>query len=282
LALAVPRAALGGDDLDSAEQFFSDMEFTRALEAVNRSLKSPENGPDDLVAAYRLKGLCLSAIGDTSGAILAFKMLLSIDPAFKSSVTWASEISPKLIAPFYRAAENTRNLGNIALKHIPPEPKEKLGGHRLEVTLLSDPLKMVKAIRFRFLKEGQGKEHRTVLPVKKTGRLQVSLPPGFSGRYITYFFEALNEYGGVLSRSGNLKQPFRLRAGVPRPDLMPAAAPQDPLVSQKDEERRWYETWWFWTAVGLVTAGAATAATLTLSGGEPSGPQDYQIGWGVE
>jgi tetratricopeptide (TPR) repeat protein len=275
----MPRAALGGGDLDSAERFFSDMEFAQALKTVNRLLKSPENGPEDLIAAYRLKGLCLSAVGNTSAAILAFKMLLSIDPAFKSSVIWPPEISPKLIAPFYRAAESTRNLGSITLKHLSPEPEEKLGGHRLEVTLLSDPLKMVKTIRFRFRKEGQGQEHRTVLQVKKTGRLQVFLPPGFSGRYITYFFEALNEYGGVLSRSGSLKRPFSLGRGAPRPDLMPADASRDPLVSQSDEQRRWYKTWWFWTAVGLVAAGAATAATLTLSGDEPSGPQDYRIIW---
>jgi hypothetical protein len=34
--------------------------------------------------------------------------------------------------------------------------------------------------------------------------------------------------------------------------------------SNGDDSTAWYESWWFWTAVGVVVAGSATALTLWL------------------
>jgi len=284
----IPVAALGSDELDLSKRLFDQMEYRRALKVLNQALKSPDNGPDELVEAYRIKGLCLSAVGKPDEAVFVFKKLLSINPSYKSSVKWSVEISPKLVAPFYQAVEKMRNMGCIAMKHIPPGPTTTLGGLKLNVALLSDPLNLVKSIRFRFQKESDERERRVVVKVDGTGSVPVLLPSGFKAVGISYFFEAVNEHGGVLSRIGSKKEPFRL-------GMEPILATMPPLtpVGRKDgvggdgtilkKEARWYQSWWFWTVVGVAVAGAATGTALALSGGGSSeGPADYGIGWGVK
>jgi hypothetical protein len=39
----------------------------------------------------------------------------------------------------------------------------------------------------------------------------------------------------------------------------------------------WYQTWWFWTAGGVVVAGATTGTVLALTAGGEAGPVDYGI-----
>jgi hypothetical protein len=43
----------------------------------------------------------------------------------------------------------------------------------------------------------------------------------------------------------------------------------------------WYQSWWFWTAVGVVVVGAATGTALALSGDDGGGPVDVFINFGV-
>ena len=111
LAAAAPSRA--GEDLNKAEKLFEDMEYAKAHKAAERVLASALSGPAELVAAYRIQGLCLSMAGKTAEALLAFRRLLSIDPGFELS----QNLSPKLTAPFYQAVAMSKNFKPIALAH---------------------------------------------------------------------------------------------------------------------------------------------------------------------
>jgi len=98
----------------------------------------------------------------------------------------------------------------------------------------------------------------------------------------------------VLARAGGPESPFAFRAPAPRPEVaaVPPAGREDPppAVSGlgeaggdlREEEpgavAPWYETWWFWTAVGVVVVGSALGAGLGVGlSADGSGPRDYVI-----
>jgi len=59
------------------------------------------------------------------------------------------------------------------------------------------------------------------------------------------------------------------------------AKPPEPPPAVTEPERdngAWYTTWWFWTAVGVVTAGAVTGVVIAATAGGDSGtPSAYHV-----
>jgi hypothetical protein len=59
------------------------------------------------------------------------------------------------------------------------------------------------------------------------------------------------------------------------------ATPPEPPPAEAEPEQdngAWYTTWWFWTAVGVVTAGAVTGVVLAATAGGDSGtPSAYNV-----
>jgi hypothetical protein len=290
LALLAPALA-GAGGLEQGEELFGQMEYEKALKCARGVIRSPQSGPGDLVAAYRLEGLCLSALGKPQEALVAFRRLLAIQPGYSLQ----GDFSPKLTAPFYQAMAMSREGGPIALKHVPPKPAA-LGGLGLEVTL-ADPVAMVRSIRLVYLtRQGQ---REVVARQEGPGKIVLSLPDDFGSVEVAYFFEARNTHRGVVARAGTRESPFRLKvkppvakrppppqkrpapAVTPPPSPPPAwaATGKDEKPTRKDEEEEggFYTTWWFWTAVGVVVAGAAVGTGVALSGGESDGSVDYPV-----
>ena len=78
------------------------------------------------------------------------------------------------------------------------------------------------------------------------------------------------------------RPPASLRRTVKKPPLQLALTP--PRERARDEERdstAWYESWWFWTSVGVVTVGVVSAVFL-LQPDPVNAPQDYDIEIGVQ
>lgn len=295
LAFGTAQAA---GDVRQANELFGKMRYVKALKVADLALEDPKNGPLDLVAVYRIKGLCQSALGKTKKALDTFRKLLAIDPSFRLS----REISPKLAAPFYQAVAMVQGSDHIALAHEPPEPPASLQGLHLNAKLQANPFGMVKTIRFRFRLDTGEKERMIVTKIGGPNALEakILLPAGLKADKIMYFFEAANEFEGTLARAGSYNKPFRLEAKpAPKPPVAPAPAvvvkkkplpkivlpvktpepivpppPKRPDVKDDKENGQaaaWYQTWWFWTAVGAVVAGAATGIVLATTGGEVGG-----------
>jgi hypothetical protein len=72
----------------------------------------------------------------------------------------------------------------------------------------------------------------------------------------------------VLARHGSTDQPERFE---PQLALL-SRRRADGTAAVESPRRPWYRTWWFWTAVGAVVLGGATAAVvLTLPEEQQSG-----------
>jgi hypothetical protein len=266
---------------------YEDLEYSRALKRAGQSLKQPHQDPAQLVILYRIQGLCLSALGRTEQALVSFRSLLSIDPSFRLS----QDVSPKLAAPFYQAVAMSREQEGILLTHTAPEAGTELAGLLFKAKLESDPLKMVKKIRFRFRTSADPKEKQMVAKVKGPRVVAMKLPARLEARQIKYYFEALNRYGAVLYRLGSSSQPMNLEAkpkmpepravlaaGVSRaPESPPQAVRIPPRRHDSDEQESWYQTWWFWSAVGLAAAGLTTAVVLAADTGDSGQPVDYGV-----
>jgi hypothetical protein len=294
LLLILSPVLRAADGLDQAEQKFRQMDYAGALKLTGKLLKSAGLGPEELVRVYRVRGLSLAATNKSKEAAKAFALLLAIDPSFRLS----DDVSPKLLPPFELALKVIANKKPIGLSHQPPDPGQA-PAVELAVTLDADPFKMVKSVRLRCWPPS-GPERVVAQAVKGPGTFKLKLPAGTEAGPIRYAFEALNRSGSVLARAGSEQQPFSLGAPPAPPPAVPpvvAAAPPPPnlvpppggnqgqpeLVANPDppEERRstpWYKTWWFWTGVGVLVAGAVTGGVLGAGvGGSTSGPIHYQI-----
>lgn len=257
LCLLFPLSAWAGDDLKEAELLQKKMKYEQSLEMVERVLADPENGPEHLAKAYRIMGLCFSAMGRQDDAVLAFGKLLAIAPGFEMP----KEVSPKLTALFYQAMAMSKDRKPITLVHeskILPEPGGPLGGTELSATLEADPFGMVAAVRLRFHPEG-GEEQRLEQHVEGPGTvLSLKLPPGLQAKEVRYYFEAVNRHGGVLARVGSQSTPFKLRteSEVMEAVTTPQEKKKQPtilgtrVVSPPKKDYRAYK----WTALGLGAA----------------------------
>jgi tetratricopeptide (TPR) repeat protein len=275
LLLLFPAMARGQDALSEARQKLENLDFPGALEASERALESPQAGPAELADAYRIKGLSLSAQDRKKESLDAFIKLLSIDPDFQIS----ADISPKLSAPFHQALVKARDFVSITLVHSPAGPRKNPQLKELSVNLVSDPHSLVKQLRACY-RTGLGPWSRSpTVEVSGPGSFSLPLPEGASSKDVQYYFEALTAAGGVLARAGSRDQPFGAKpaATVPDPDSIagPPVALQD---EHRDRGPQWYQTWWFWTAVGAVVVGASVGIYAGVaSGGDGSGPKDYVI-----
>jgi tetratricopeptide (TPR) repeat protein len=214
LVILLPGLALAGTDLDKATQLFTDMEYAKAKKMAQRVLVSPASGPQELVSAYRIRGLCLSAMGKTTAAVQDFSRLLAINPGYRLS----DDFSPKIAAPFYQAVAMNKDQA-ISLSHSPPAATEVLAGLKLTAKLEADPFKMVKSVRLYFWTDRDPKAKRMAVRLKKKKAVIFKLPAKFKARQVHYYFEAANKYGGALKRSGSKTKPFgiKVKLSVPTP-----------------------------------------------------------------
>ena len=326
LILASPVQA---NQLEKASQLFQNMEYARALRFAQKAIKSSSNGPEELVAIYRIQGLCYAALGKNDISLEVFKRLLAIDPDFRLS----EDISPKLAAPFFQAVAIVRNQKPLQLKHDPPEAPKQLAGLKLMVTLTSNPYDLASRVSIRFRTQDTTKERRMSARVKGTGKLAFKLPSNITANEISYYFEVVNRFGGIIKRLGDTNEPLTLAVQTEPPLVADTQTPEtnsttetgdsyetDSSTNQQngsvkistlppwaqgssteatnfdtghtssesseesdqedevDSSTPWYASWWFWTAVGVVAAGATAGTIIALQDGStPSGPVDYRI-----
>lgn len=304
LLLAPPNPATL---LQKAEAAFENLEYAAALRLAEQVLSSSASRPADLAHAYRLKGLCLSGTGKQEAAQEAFESLLSIEPRAEMS----SDLSPKLTAPFYQALARARSGQPLRLSHEPPPAGEVLSGKELRVRVESDPKRLVRKLRIAFESDLEAREQRLETAASGPGEYTLTLPAKLRAREVRYRFEALTAAGGVLAVLQDQGAPFRLRVGLPGSAAVAAATPTPhpssvatapsgaatlevpppratgsapaappPRAEKRDAEARavpWYQSWWFWTAVGVVVAGTAAGVAAGVSSSGGSGPADYGI-----
>ncbi|HUU03550.1 MAG TPA: tetratricopeptide repeat protein [Myxococcota bacterium] len=289
IACLLPFSAQAGDDLQQAEKYFKRLEYRQAVKAAENVLNTRNADHKALVSAYRMQGLCFAAIGKTKKSVAAFSRLLAIEPSFRLSKL----VSPKLSPPFYQALGLASDRKPISLSHEQPKNVKAIEGLRLTVTLEANPFHLVAAVRLRYRVSGSREQQLSKI-IKGTGLVEFSLPEKLPGYKLKYYFEALNRHGGVLFTTAASGKAFEIKTtpklvaknppivAVSQPPLEATPAPPpagvDSTATAVPDRTRWYNSWWFWTAVGVVVAGAATGTAVALtSGGSSSGPYHYGI-----
>ena len=79
-----------------------------------------------------------------------------------------------------------------------------------------------------------------------------------------------------ISRAGykTITKKMKLKAGAAYPLSITMAA----IVVASVKSKPFYQTWWFWTVVGVVLAGSATATAVVVTGKEAPAPSaDFSI-----
>ncbi len=272
-------ADVRADDLvTQADRLFNDLEYDRAIEVADQVLQSAVSGPEQLLEAYRVKGLALSGKDEYEAAYMNFLELVAIDPQYRIS----PDVSPRLAAPFYQAVATSAEQKRITLEHTTPRPEPKLAGQKLVCRVVSNPQDLIDSVRLRYRTPARELTGDLKLPLEDDPVLVFKLPDDLVADSILYHFEALNKYGGVLAREGSGSQPLRLKAQpAPAPVVAeagprtgPKASPTprpiapEPISTYSGPEPapQWYQTWWFWTAVGgVVVVGLAVGLGVGLS-----------------
>ncbi|MBN2497402.1 MAG: hypothetical protein JXR96_22615 [Deltaproteobacteria bacterium] len=281
---------LAGPALDKALQLYDDMELGDALKEARKALLEEGMQPADIAKVYEIQGLCLSGMGKSDQAVKAFRRLLAVDPDHQLS----GDVSPKLSAPFYQAQAIAKGGKPLTLDHKAPAEVTDKKGLELSLSLAADPFAMVVELRLRFRVAGGPWQDGETVTTNGPGDYTLSLPDSVGEGKLEYYFEALNAHRGVLRRVGGESEPLALEPGGVRtvvavdPDAgkpkTGSAVDFDKGSGLRDDgdrkdEPEWYETWWFWTAVGVavVGTGVGVGVGVAMSGGDLSGPQDYSI-----
>ncbi|MBN2497041.1 MAG: hypothetical protein JXR96_20785 [Deltaproteobacteria bacterium] len=248
LLCAWPALARSADELEQAEQLRKRMQYEQAIERCAEVLESSGREPRELVAAYRIMGLSLSASGKLDQAFESFKKLLAIDPGFKLS----PRISPKLAAPFFQARALLEGQKPITLVHAPPPSlasPEAFSGAELAIELAADPLGMVKEIAVRYRVHGVPQDLEVRARIASPGKVVVRLPDGLQTRSITYLIEARNAHNSALVRLGEKKRfelvvaERALEPAVDEPVDKPVVADEKPAGdTQPRQEGEAYDT----------------------------------------
>ena len=301
-----------GSGLEKAKALFKDLKYEKAVEVVESVLRSSDTRPGDLVAAYKIKGLCLSARGKEEEAIESFRRLLAIRPEYNLQ----ADVSPKLAASFYRAKAMSANQAPLDVQHVPPDYLGT-GGTNLQVLVKSNPFHLIRKVRIKWWVDG-GDPMIMTEGYASNHAVSFKLPDGLQVK-VCYRIEALNEFGGVLHvlgvpkplclspvpkvEQGSDKKPEVHESALNKtesdvktttppggthstarfdPDAQDAAKNAKLSEQGKDfdtkheqDESNWYKSWWFWTAVGVVVAGAAATTTVLLVSGDET--TDYRV-----
>jgi len=76
------------------------------------------------------------------------------------------------------------------------------------------------------------------------------------------------------------KTPTSVTPGDPDPDPEEPIAPFPPVKKQPDDDTPFYQTWWFWTSIGVGVAGIVTVGVLATGGEDPAPTGVLNFGFG--
>ncbi len=217
--------------VEKAERELADLEYGAALKLLDAALKVPGNDRQTLLKIFELQAVAYSTTGQDAKGSRAFNSLLSLVPGFKL----AGNHPPRVTTAYYEALGWLDS--NLPLEAKAIEPI-LAGGKvaRVRLELASDPLKLVKEVRFNLVIDG--KAVSLEVPVTKA----ISAPA--DGARVAWWAQLLGEKKSVLMQVGSQAAPrtdvapgapIAVEAALPPPAVVaapePLAAPPPPSVS---------------------------------------------------
>lgn len=263
-----PALAGGGktDDLiNQASASYGDLDFEKALGALQQAFQVPGNTRAQLIRMYHLSGLCLSSLGRYQDAEASFSRLLVLDP----SARLGADVSPRVRNPFNRLVQ--KNMPRLNVRLVPPAYAQLGQPLTFGAEVIADPVGMIVGVQVFFRRGKTGKFSSVRYLLKGAGEQPVSVSSAAwegAGKGEKVFWYAVVEGANRsrLQEFGDAAHPSALEVSEKSPEEIAAAG-----------ETAWYQRWWVWALIGGVAAAATTTAVVLTTSQTPSGPFDFDV-----
>lgn len=245
IALGAPAGA-ESPHLQRGIQLYNELEFEKALGALQTAAADPKVAPAERALALVYAGMIHVALGNPDAGREAWLWALEANPR----VVLPADASPRIRAQFE------------AFRPPPPEPL------RLDVPATLPPagplsIRVAAArrtatrgrIAWRAPGEAMYKAMDLAAAPEGGWAASITVPPGAAA--IELYVEALDERGGVVARAGSREAPIRIATA----DASPVAPAGEKSAGGAGM------SWGVWAGVGAaVLAAAAVTVVLVLSG----------------
>ena len=256
------RAPVGSNRyLQEAKKLYQQLRYAEIVHKLERALSVPNNTPKQLCEIYELMGTVHVILGNEDAAVDAFNELLGVDPKYKLD----SSLSPKILSIYARVKREFVPKEMVSFEGRPSVRTTPGKKPWVEVGVV-DESKVLTGVEI-WCRRDEKDEFKmgAMAPVGKN-RYGGSLPLEMKslpavGVRVEYVIVARGGKGKTLGVLGSMENPLSFT-------VLPAvAAPPTQGPGIKDDSTPWYGSWWFWTAMGVVAAGAGVGIYLGLSGG---------------
>jgi hypothetical protein len=247
--------------LQEAKKLYKQLRYAEIVHKLERALSVPNNTPRQLCEIYELMGTVHVILGNEDAAVDAFNELLNVDPKYKLD----SSLSPKILSIYRRVKSEFVPKAAVSFEGRPSVRTTPGKRPWVEVGVV-DESKALTAVEI-WCRRSEKEEFKkgAMAPVGR-GRYGGSLPLEMKslpavGVRVEYVIVARGDKGKTLGVLGSMENPLSFT-------VLPAvAAPSTQGPGIKDDSTPWYGSWWFWTAMGVVAAGAGVGIYLGLSSG---------------
>jgi hypothetical protein len=286
LLSARPASGEGGETLQHWIELGAIGNVDRAVEGLRQAAADAGTAAARVAAAEALGRVYFDA-GRQQEARSAFSSLLELDPGHRLGAD-----SPRPLRRMFDQLQrrfSPTELVEIEVRAPPHLPRSR------RVRIWAGVSGMVDGVDRAVLyhrPEGLGEFEQ--VPMDRAGptSFECVLQVPEQGQALEYFVEVLAPSGAVLVATGTTRdalviqpppegaEPGAADSGVeplpeprvPEPAATEVAGPEGGLADEGSlpveparRRRRWYQSWWFWTLVGVAVAGGtATAVVLTL------------------
>jgi len=233
-----------------------DLNFEEALQVLSAALVRADNTSANTTQIYRYLAYTYMSLGRDAEARGAYRLLLALDAQHEVD----SSLSPRFRQFFDQVREGWIADGRpgapppapVEIRHTSPPQSEPGEGVELRAQV-EDPAGRVARLVVAYRQGTEAVFRR--LDTRPVGADLVADIPGedVAPPLVEYYFEAVDAAGLPVASRGDVQAPLRI--AVPDPEGGGSI----------------FRTWWFWTGVAVLTAGAIVGGVLAFGGDEGQG-----------
>jgi hypothetical protein len=239
---AVPNAYL-----EEAREMFANFQLEGLLTKLEFALAVKGISPEQKVEVYRLMAFTHASFDDLAKAEEAFVKLLEVKADHQ-----LQGASPKVRQAFTSAQRLLRERQAVKLTHAPPRPLESEKTTTVDVVAQAGGDRIAAMTLHYRAQGGEGGFSQVSMAAGEQSSWSAAMPNAFPGapgrRTVEYFIRARDKNGGLLASIGEDEKPLTVE--------IDAVAQSGPPI---------YKQWWFWTAAGVLVAGAVAGSTIPFA-----------------
>jgi tetratricopeptide (TPR) repeat protein len=256
LALLVSAAAAllsnGQTELQLGIRALESLQINEALVHLKKAQQVGSYNHADHARLYEQLGIAYAYAGDKKAALVAFKMLLAVDPGHVIPYT----LSPKVTFLFQKARRQAERQPAPTIQLSWPPDLEVADTIPIAIEVLADPEHFLNQAVLYSRRQGAAAFAATRLALGQAGlashiELAAIAPEANAPTALELYLVALDSRGNEVLQLGSPRFPRRI-----------SLAYNEPLP--------WYKRWWVWAIVGGTLAVASASAIYFTTREPPS------------